>query len=896
LAERSVHGKGSGGMKAAGLASLERTGFSGLARGSRFSIWGRLAKGTRVFGALAAILITVLVLVAPTFVDATLPFNVGDRVAVDFRSPVTGEFRDYARYEEAVARAQDNAPRPYLFEKKGREKANLLAVFLRDEALKAKQDETLNVQQRRDQLRAAAEALRIDALSDRALDFAMSIAGTDLYPPVLDQVLHRALDERGVVVSKHRLMAWSEKGLAHLLVSADAPISATHSLSEEDANRMINFADRAEAARAMLQAEDIPDLPLLPASDLLSSFLVTNVTPIVAREEDLRKEAGDKVEFPTIEMRRGFPIFPRSWADPQQPTVVRIDDARAKLIGDINTSIRATNFVRLIFFAGLVFGMMTFMGFYALTFQPELTQSTRAIVAIGFPVLVSLGVGRLLLWQFGENSPAGFAFPAALVGMLGVILAEPRFALFLVVCASTLFGIATGIASEQNFHYLVVSMASGFTAVASLFVIRQRSDVLMAGLKAGVVAAVSIIGVNTLGGDLKPSIALVGLASGLASAVLTFPCLLLLEKLAGISTDVALMELTTVRHPLLEQLEDRAPGTYQHTLNVTKLAEAAAVAIGGNYLLVRAGALFHDIGKMDKPKYFSENQVSPEDKRAHDKLSPHMSALIIKEHVRSGIQKAQEHNLPPRVIDFIAEHHGTTTIAYFYNKALKQYEQTESMDPVREDDFKYLGPSPRSRETAITLIADSLDAVATANLSAGVATKEVIRKLVRDVINHKFREEQFDHCDLTLRDLAKIQESFERTLEARFHQRVKYPGPAPKKRADTSASDIRKGASAASISVVSAGPSTLSNSQIGSVASLPPAPAANVGGTSPGNTAVPPLPPRLPAAQASSPSSDSAPASFKLRGDHSVEVPALLNPLPTDQSDVEASARTGQKT
>jgi membrane-associated HD superfamily phosphohydrolase len=194
---------------------------------------------------------------------------------------------------------------------------------------------------------------------------------------------------------------------------------------------------------------------------------------------------------------------------------------------------------------------------------------------------------------------------------------------------------------------------------------------------------------------------------------------------------------------------------------------------------------------MDKPKYFSENQVSPEDRKAHDKLTPQMSALIIKEHVRNGLLKAREHNLPRRVAEFIAEHHGTTTIAYFYRKALKLYEESESNDPVRPEMFQYGGPPPQTRETAIALLADSVDAVSMAKLNGPTVTRDEIRRLVRDVINQKFREEQFDECNLTLRDLSKIQDAFVRALEARFHHRVKYPEAPTKRKAAQSATEVK---------------------------------------------------------------------------------------------------------
>jgi putative nucleotidyltransferase with HDIG domain len=237
-----------------------------------------------------------------------------------------------------------------------------------------------------------------------------------------------------------------------------------------------------------------------------------------------------------------------------------------------------------------------------------------------------------------------------------------------------------------------------------------------------------------------------------------------------------LLELCGLRHPLLRRMEEEAPGTLQHTLNVAKLAESAATAIGVNYLLVRAGCMFHDIGKMSKPEYFTENQVTPEDRRRHDDLRPQMSTLIIRNHVKEGIELARQYKLPRVVADFIPEHHGTSLISYFYNKALKAFAAGDLKDPVREEDYRYTGPKPQTIESAIVMLADTVEATATAKLSAKTVREDDIELLVRNAITEKFNDGQFDDCNLTLRDLNIIRESFVKTLRSRFHTRIDYPG------------------------------------------------------------------------------------------------------------------------
>jgi len=249
----------------------------------------------------------------------------------------------------------------------------------------------------------------------------------------------------------------------------------------------------------------------------------------------------------------------------------------------------------------------------------------------------------------------------------------------------------------------------------------------------------------------------------------------LFESLFGITTVIKLLELTGVQHPLLREMEERAAGTYQHSLNVAKLAEAAADAIGANSLRVRAGAYFHDVGKAVKPRYFSENQLSTEERRTHEKLSPFMSCLIIRNHVKEGIELARRYSVPEKVVEFIPQHHGTTLIKYFYHEAVRQYEESESTEPIREADFRYPGPKPQTVEAAILMIADSVEATATSRLTRPHLDEDDIRRVVIDTIQDKFADGQFDECHLTFQQLHEIRESMVRTLVARFHHRIDYP-------------------------------------------------------------------------------------------------------------------------
>ncbi len=413
---------------------------------------------------------------------------------------------------------------------------------------------------------------------------------------------------------------------------------------------------------------------------------------------------------------------------------------------------------------------MFFVLLYARKFRKGLRYTSRNILMVALPVIFALSLGRFGLNVGGDSILMALAFPAGMVAMLGTILFGSRFAIVLSTIGSMLYGLAVGL----DFAHILVAVVGGFTGCTSLYTFKERREVLMAGVRLAVANCLAILAVGLVRQTdvIGPAGAMAAIANGFACYVLTIGAMPLFEALFGVTTDVRLMELTSTSHPLLQQLEDKAPGTYQHVLSVTKLAEAAADDVGANFLLVRAGAYFHDIGKMLKPKYFTENQVTPEEKRIHSRLSPYMSNLIIKNHVKEGIELGRRHGLPDKVIDFIPQHHGTGLIKYFYHQAIQR---AEANDLVHEDEFRYPGPKPQTKEAAIVMIADSVDAIATAKLSNATVTEDDVRKLVRDTIMDKFGDGQFDEANMTMRDLHLISESFVRSLLSRYHQRIDYP-------------------------------------------------------------------------------------------------------------------------
>ena len=240
------------------------------------------------------------------------------------------------------------------------------------------------------------------------------------------------------------------------------------------------------------------------------------------------------------------------------------------------------------------------------------------------------------------------------------------------------------------------------------------------------------------------------------------------ETVFDYTSDITLLELGNNNHPLLREMIVKAPGTYHHSQLVSILAEAAARAIGANPLLCRVGAYFHDIGKMKKAPYFVENQQGGENR--HDKLSPSMSALVISSHVKEGLELAKQYKLPQRIAAFIPEHQGTKIMTYFYNKAKEQ--EDPNLHTVNEKDYRYPGPRPQTRESGIILLADGVEA---AVRSLPEKTPAKVQGMVQKIVNKNFSEEQLDECELTLKDLHLIGESFVNVLLGIYHQRIEYP-------------------------------------------------------------------------------------------------------------------------
>ncbi len=356
-----------------------------------------------------------------------------------------------------------------------------------------------------------------------------------------------------------------------------------------------------------------------------------------------------------------------------------------------------------------------------------------------------------------------YYLPFAFIPMLSILLFNKLGTSFLITLAVS---IAVASLSNTPFVLLLLFLISGVFSIILAQGARKRMTIIRAGFITGIIQALSLILIERFWIGM-PNRYIVLVLNGLATSIIVLGVLPVFEYLFKTFTNISLLELADFDHPLLQRLILEAPGTYHHSLMVGNLCESACQCVGANALLARIGAYYHDIGKLSKPDYFGENQYIKENK--HDSLSPAMSKLIIMNHVKEGVELARKYKLHPALIDFIQKHHGTGLVFYFYRRALENLDENQE---VKEDVYRYPGPKPDTKETAIVLLADSVEA-ATRSLKDPTPSK--IEEMVHKVINNKFIEGQLDECDLTLKDLEKISAVFIRILSGIYHSRIIYP-------------------------------------------------------------------------------------------------------------------------
>ncbi|MDA9072087.1 HDIG domain-containing protein [bacterium] len=412
--------------------------------------------------------------------------------------------------------------------------------------------------------------------------------------------------------------------------------------------------------------------------------------------------------------------------------------------------------------AVLVALLILSLGLFLYSFRKEIINSDTKIVFLLFLIVLFVFGAKMFLSIENINL---YLLPFCVLPIVVRTFFDIRVALFTFLVTILIIGFI----APNPYEFIIIQMITGMLTLLGIVNLRNRSQLFISSLVVFSVYSVVYLSIGLIqeGSFQATNWEFLGWFFG--SAMLTlfaYPLIYMFEKIFGFVSDVTLMELADTNNNLLRQLNMKAPGTFQHSLQVSNLAEEAIRAIGGNTLLMRTGALYHDIGKMNMPNYFIENQNS--DYNPHGELAPEESAAIIIEHVINGIELAKKNKLPDVIIDFIRTHHGTTTTRFFY----KQYLEDHPDETDAAKLFRYPGPLPYSKETAVLMMADSVEA---ASRSLPRYDGESIEKLVNNIIDSQVTELQFANADITFRDIREIKKMFKRKLMSIYHVRVEYP-------------------------------------------------------------------------------------------------------------------------
>ncbi len=538
-----------------------------------------------------------------------------------------------------------------------------------------------------------------------------------------------------------------------------APVVDLEAARNDVRQRVASLGTIAPSARAAL-------------AEMLVSYLDANLSEDTAATAQRRDQAERAVLPVQVRIPKGTVLIARGQkVTPEIATRLEIVEARSSPRASVSR------------FAGLAVltTMLAFFLYRYATYHQRAFKRVKhlhaMLVSILLPMLV---IGQAVVWTAEQvchrfrspfNDPTTYVYlvPIGAGAILVTLLANGRIAMVYAAIAAVLFGAQNAWDLPVTIWALLVQWA-GIYAITSY---RERSALLRAGLTVGGAGAVVALAVEAVAHTREPwshnlfAAALAFLGGAVGVGLIVSFVLPLLEGVFRVLTDIRLLELSNVSNPLLSQLAVKAPGSYNHSLVVGTLAEEGAKAIGANSLFCRVAAFYHDIGKIRKPEYYIENQrgVNP-----HERLQPSMSALIISAHVKDGIRMAREARLPEQIVDIIPQHHGTRLMTYFYEKAKRQ---AASPHDVNDDDFRYPGPKPQTKEAAIFMLADGVEAAAR---TIEEPTPSRLKEMIHQIASRIVLDGQLDACDLTFADLDKIEEAFHRALVGMYHHRVDYPG------------------------------------------------------------------------------------------------------------------------
>jgi cyclic-di-AMP phosphodiesterase PgpH len=712
--------------------------------------------------------------------DFTFSARIGDTVTRDIKSPLTFEIVDEVSTEQK-RRQSELGVTPVFDYDRGTYDEVYGRIY---SAFRKGRDEMRKVSLSKDEFERWDQLKKLMAGKGQF----EKLLGASVSEPVYEWLLEKRFSPRIEAALTDQVDLWSQMKLVDNLPQSVPPSTKEVLLREvtrtgrgrESLNTALDMRDLRDEeglgihAIAKRRAFSTTDARLY--EELARSLIQPTVTPNRQETETRREKARAEVLPVVISVKKGQIIIPDgSVVSPIHKTLLnQIESQRSDRNRKLVSLVTATMFVVM----ALVF--FSYLRRFTLN-RVEVSSKDLAIMGLVTILVTIITKFFIFLTNAAFSSHFGSMIPEQAFMYLAPVALGPMLVGLLIVSGEvvwifTLFmAIVLGVMVDFKFGFVLVSVVGGLAAARGVHKFKRRNDLHWAGVRTGLVNAVMVLLVTTIlsrnDENFLSTLAWsvpAGFLSGIIASLLASAIVPILESLFNATTDVALMELANLNHPLLKEMIVKAPGTYHHSLVVGSMVESAAEEIGANPLLAKVMSYYHDIGKTEHSQYFIENQKPGQN--PHDHLSPHMSKTILIAHVKDGVELGLEHKLGKPIIDGIVQHHGTTLIQFFYNRAVEN--QDEEIDEVHEEDFRYPGPRPQFREAALIMLADSIEA---ASRSLDEPTPMRLQNIVKNIIQRKFMDGQLEECNLTLKDLSIIEDAFIRVLLGIYHQRIDYP-------------------------------------------------------------------------------------------------------------------------
>ncbi|SFN39869.1 HD family phosphohydrolase [Proteiniclasticum ruminis] len=575
-----------------------------------------------------------------------------------------------------------------------------------------------------------------------------------------------SLDEIATVLSERGTYGISEEGYFALLSIDNSDLRYALNTINNGINKIyetpLEEDDENKIMRSKTEMTDIVDSFSFneAAKNAIKQFVVTLVKPNYFYDEEatarLREEAENSIT--PVLIKKNQTIVKEG--DPVNANQLEILAELGYLSDSGFNALPYSGLVVAVLIIHLI------IVFYLKRFYKAIYEDTKKNALIFLLMNLALALARAMV----IISP--FIVPYTFLPMLLTILVKKRVGQSLALYSAVFLSIVTGF----NVQVLLLLMLTSILSVIFINKVEERNDILKSSFYISVVTFVVSLSLGfLLSNSVMDSIrnSLFAASGVILSGILVIGFLPLIENTFNVVTEIKLLELANPNHPLLKRLQMEAPGTYHHSIMVGNLAEAAAEELHANSILLRVAAYYHDIGKLSRPQFFKENQIGS--KNPHDEISPNLSTLIIINHVKIGLEMAEKAKLPQEIKDLIAQHHGTTLVKYFY---LTMKNNAEDPDSVKEEDYRYPGPKPKTREAGIMMLADSVEA---AVRSISDPTQGKVEAMVYKIFKDKLEDGQLDECDITFSDVSKIRKNFLKTFGSIYHERIEYPEDKRKK-------------------------------------------------------------------------------------------------------------------